>query len=110
MVPAVFAQVDWAWNLVGTITDPSIRELAGATITVTNRDTQQLWTVTSGEKGKYRVKDLRPGVYNIKVSAQGYKTIGVQGLLIALEPADEVLLSFSLEAEPPKYNPPSEHK
>ena len=105
LVPVVLAQGDRIWNLVGTVTDMSFHALPGATAAVINRDTGQLRTFPTGEDGKYHINFLWPGAYNVKIAANGYRTIELQGLAVGLEAADAVVLSFSLEAVRPTGRP-----
>ena len=56
----------------GTVYDPQKAAVAGATLTVTEKDTGETRTVTSGAQGEYVISSLRPGNYRLTVSALGF--------------------------------------
>lgn len=60
-------------TLVGTVSGPD-GVIAGATITLTDNKTGKERTVTSGGEGSFSIPQLDPGTYNVKVTAQGFKT------------------------------------
>ena len=59
-------------SMVGTITDPSGRSVAGASIDVRNLSTNATQIVQSGSTGDYSVLNLNPGLYSIRVSLAGF--------------------------------------
>src|SRR3984893_4106086 len=70
-----FAQTTVAQGSIqGTITDPSSAVVSGAKITITNKATNQVSTVTSSSSGTYNSGGLIPGDYIVRVEAQGFKT------------------------------------
>ena len=60
-------------NLVGTVTDDSGAGVPGATVTATNKETNYVRTVVSGDTGTYSFTNLQAGTYDVKVSLQGFK-------------------------------------
>jgi hypothetical protein len=65
--------------LLGTITDKESQEpLPGALVTVEGYP----WSDHTDEKGEYRILNLSPGTYRIKVSLIGYAATTVEGILI----------------------------
>lgn len=60
--------------ITGTVTDPSGRSVPGATVTATNTGTGQTRTETTGADGVFTFSLLAPGTYQLKFSAQGFKT------------------------------------
>ena len=56
----------------GTVYDPNKAVVAGATITITETETGESRSATSGEQGDYAISSLRPGHYRINVSASGF--------------------------------------
>jgi len=61
-------------SIQGTITDPSGATLGGAKVTITNKGTGQVISVTTTSAGAYASGALIPGDYSVRVSAQGFKT------------------------------------
>ncbi|MFN0122211.1 MAG: carboxypeptidase regulatory-like domain-containing protein, partial [Blastocatellia bacterium] len=72
MIPAG-AQVLYG-SLVGTVTDESGAAVTGATVSVTNKGTGQTKETTTDAEGIYTISNILPGVYDIKVSRQGFST------------------------------------
>src|SRR3954471_23972216 len=68
---AGFAQ--FGAGVQGTVTDPAGGTVAGATVTLTNKDRSQSQTTTTSDAGFYRFTGLAPGLYSISVEQQGFK-------------------------------------
>jgi len=60
-------------SIEGTVKDPQGSIVQNATVAVKNTATNASKTVTTNQDGYYRVLHLQPGVYEIKVSASGFK-------------------------------------
>ena len=67
-----FAQRDLG-TLTGTVTDASGRAVAGATITITETSTGQVYTLNSSEGGDYTRPALPPGTYTVMAEAAGFR-------------------------------------
>jgi hypothetical protein len=61
-------------SIRGTVADPSGRTVAGATVTLENKDTAQKMVSTSDANGIYEFNALPPAPYRITVEAAGFKT------------------------------------
>jgi hypothetical protein len=70
---AVHAQT--AGEIAGIVTDATGAVVPGATVTVTNQATSATRTTTTNEAGIYSFPSLIPGVYEIKVEMQGFRTL-----------------------------------
>ena len=66
-----FAQSTFG-TITGTVTDPTGAVLPNATVTITNKNTQAVRTVTANGEGTYLAVNLDPGVYRIEASATGF--------------------------------------
>ncbi len=69
-------------TLAGTILDSSSAVVSQAAITVTGVDTGTVYDAVSSSGGAYRIPDIRPGAYNVKVAATGFKTAERTGVVI----------------------------
>ena len=61
-------------GLTGTVTDASGAVLPGASVVITNKETGKVFTAVTGADGVYRVLDLEPGRYSVKMELSGFAT------------------------------------
>lgn len=61
-------------TLVGTVQDSGGAVVLGATVTVRNLGTNQTRTDTTTVEGLFRIPDLPPGIYEVRVEKAGFKT------------------------------------
>ena len=61
-------------SIEGTVTDPQGAIVQGATVTVRNTATSLTRTATTTDSGQYRISQLPPGTYDVKVTGQNFKT------------------------------------
>lgn len=59
-------------RIEGKITDPKGAAVPEATVVITNEATKQEFTVVTDAQGRYKVENLPPGIYNIRVSVKGF--------------------------------------
>jgi hypothetical protein len=69
-------------SLTGQITDPSGAAIAGATVTLTNIDTNYPQTVKTDTTGVYQFKLLQPGNYSLSISAASFAEYQQKGIVI----------------------------
>ncbi|HEX8773349.1 MAG TPA: carboxypeptidase regulatory-like domain-containing protein [Pyrinomonadaceae bacterium] len=67
-----FAQSTVTGGIGGKVTDPQGASIPNATVTATNTGTNQESTVTAEDDGGFRIGNLQPGTYSVKVSASGF--------------------------------------
>ena len=72
-------------SLFGTVTDKTGAAVAGATVTVKDEAKGTVVTVTSNGSGDYSVPHLIPDVYDLKVTAKGFKTFETKGVSVEAE-------------------------
>lgn len=68
----LFAQDLDEVTISGKVADSNGLAVAGATVTATQLETGAERNATSNEDGRYRLIELKPGTYTIKVSLQGF--------------------------------------
>jgi hypothetical protein len=91
---ASFAQVDTG-TLSGVVRDQSGAVVQNASIKIQNPATGVSQNLSTNSQGLYSAPDLKAGVYQVSVSAQGFETITKTG--IALRVQDRVALDFELK-------------
>ena len=61
-------------SLLGNVTDETGAALPGATVSMTQRETNLVRDVVTNETGGYNVPNLLPGTYQIDVKLPGFST------------------------------------
>jgi hypothetical protein len=70
--------------IAGTILDSSGAVVQGATVTATGANTGAVYKTTSTDTGAYRIPDMQVGVYNLTITAAGFKTSEQKGLIVQI--------------------------
>jgi hypothetical protein len=70
-------------DVTGTITDPSGAAIPGATVTLTNVNTNSSQQTTSNAEGTYHFAFVPPGAYKVGVSATGFQTLTRPGVSVS---------------------------
>src|SRR5579863_7887746 len=94
LVLSVSAQVDRG-AIAGRITDPSGAAVPKATVTVTNKATGVSVTTPVNDSGEYQAVALIPGIYSVKVNAQGFETAVRDDVEVHVQ--DRLAIEFSLK-------------
>ncbi len=76
-----FSQINFG-RVLGNVTDPSGAIVVGATVTVTNTQTNVSRTLTTDSSGAYVAAALNPGTYTVRVEAPGFKVVTHQGVVV----------------------------
>jgi hypothetical protein len=70
---AAYAQLSGTGAISGTVEDPTGAVVVGATVTVTNVDTNVATVKTTTRAGDYDIATLIPGTYTVTVAAAGFE-------------------------------------
>jgi hypothetical protein len=84
VTPLLQGQTAGTGALTGTISDPSGAVVPNATVTLTNTDTGQVRTTTTGADGLYRFGLLPPGNYRLRIEAGGFKPLDVPAVTVSV--------------------------
>src|SRR5215475_10875313 len=74
-------------EITGLVTDPSGAAVAGATVTVANKATGATRKVVTSSEGLYAFPSLLPGVYELKIEHQGFKTAVLDNITLEVQQA-----------------------
>ena len=58
--------------IVGQVTDASNAAIAGALVTITNRESGMQRAARTDTEGRYNFPQLKPGIYSVQVEAEGF--------------------------------------
>ena len=70
-------------TMLGTLTDPADAVVPSVNVVVTDVATGAVYNATSNEAGLFRVLNLRPGTYSLKVQAAGFKALDMNNIALA---------------------------
>lgn len=65
-----------------TVKDPQGALVAGATVTVRNKENNKEETATTDDEGRARIANLQPGHYNVTVAASGFGKFEQQDVVV----------------------------
>ncbi len=77
-------------SIFGTVSDSTGAAIAGATITVKDEAKGTVVNVTSNAAGDYSVPHLIPDVYDLKVTAKGFKSFETKGIQVEADTAPRI--------------------
>ena len=92
----------FASTIVGTIKDPNGAVIAGATISILNREANTSLYTSTSDDGTFRFDGLAAGVYEIRVTAPGFSPSEDNGIFVQANGearVDRSLSIASLESE-----------
>src|SRR2546430_2566817 len=81
LIPCAIAQSGSA-ELTGEVHDPSSATVAKATVTLHEQATGQDFSTETSSEGIFFIAHLRPGLYDLSVSATGFKRFVQSGVLL----------------------------
>jgi hypothetical protein len=82
--------------IFGRVLDPQGASVVGATLSLTNTDTNALMTVTTNETGYYEANLLIAGNYRVTVERQGFRKLIRSGIGLPISARVEINLSLQL--------------
>jgi hypothetical protein len=96
LVPsALFSQSSSTGTVAGTVTDPSGAAVADATVTLTDKATNNPRVASSNENGRFILVDVPAGSYDFTVSKQGFRISKLTGQTVNVGTA--LTLNVTLE-------------
>ncbi len=95
LAPLSLAAQQPTGGIEGSVTDPQGAVVSKAKVTARNTATELSRTVDAGENGRYSIPQLPPGLYEVKVSGEGFKTTVVSN--VKVEVGANVPLDIKME-------------
>jgi hypothetical protein len=93
---ATFVQAQYRASIQGVITDPQGAVVPGATVTLTDKETNRTLTATSNDAGVYNFNALPPSRYSLTVEKQGFKKTVLGDIGLIAEQANAINLRLDL--------------
>jgi len=94
---AAFAQ-ETRSTILGTVKDQAGAAIAGATIDVTNTETNTAAKLSTNSSGYFEAPYLLPGTYSITVFAQGFKRYVQQGYALTVNSRQNIDITLEIGA------------
>ena len=93
----LFSTAAWAQtgSITGTVKDPSGAAISGAAVVIANPDHGITRELTSNSTGEYNASGLPEGLYNISVTASGFKKFQAKG--VKLDVAEKARVDVSMQ-------------
>jgi hypothetical protein len=95
---AVIAQAQYRASIQGVITDPQGAVVSGATVTLTDKETNHTLTASSNDSGIYNFNALPPHAYSLTVEKSGFKKKVLDNLNVLAEQANAINVELEIGA------------
>src|SRR6266849_8924282 len=93
---AVSTYAQYRASIQGVVTDPDGATVSGATLTLTNLETNQKLTATSDESGIYNFNALPPSKYSLTIEKTGFKKKFLENVGVIAEQANALNLQLEV--------------
>jgi Carboxypeptidase regulatory-like domain/TonB dependent receptor len=95
-------------SISGTVTDSSGAAISGAMVTIRELGTNAIRTVRTSDVGSYRVPQLSPGAYSVKVERDGFQPAEQARITLAIDQVEEIDIKLEVGSEQQTVNVTSE--
>jgi Carboxypeptidase regulatory-like domain/TonB dependent receptor len=95
-------------SISGTVTDSSGATISGAMVTIRELGTNAIRTVKTSDVGSYRVTQLSPGTYSVKVERDGFQPSEQDRITLAIDQVEEIDIKLQVGSEQQTVNVTSE--
>lgn len=92
----VFTQSTVTGGINGKVTDPQGAVVPNASITVTNKGTNNAVVVTATADGGYRVTNLQPGTYKLETSVEGFAPALADNIIVEVGQSTPVDIALTI--------------
>src|ERR1035437_6228836 len=99
LLASVSAPAQFRASLSGTVQDPSKDVISGATVTLTNQDTQQSQSKVTGDQGFFQFNNLPAAQYTLAVDAATFKKYTSENIAVASESPRTYVVTLAIGAK-----------
>src|SRR5262249_37240260 len=85
-------------SLVGNVKDASDAAVGGATVAITNSQTNQTRQTETNDTGSYTLPTLEPGIYEVRVSKAGFSVFRDSNVVVSINNVTRVDVKLSVGA------------
>ena len=103
MSSSILAQTQTTGRIAGTVKDQADALVSGATVTVTNQANGEERIATTDTAGNYAFAFLAPGVYRVRITANGFNIFNAETIVVSLTETtsvDAVLTVAGITVDP----------
>ncbi|MBL8228996.1 MAG: carboxypeptidase regulatory-like domain-containing protein [Bryobacterales bacterium] len=83
-------------SLVGTVTDASDAAVPDAAVTITNKETGAVRTVTTNQTGAYVIPTVQNGNYTVEVKKEGFRTVRQDNVEVSINNVTRIDLKLAV--------------
>ena len=83
-------------EISGVVTDPSGAPMPGVTITLTNQGTNAVRELQTNESGLYVMPAIQPGIYTLKATLTGFRTLERRDITVQVGSASRIPLTLEV--------------
>src|SRR5215208_5978941 len=83
-------------EISGVVTDPSGAPMPGVTIPLTNQSTNAVRELQTNESGLYVMPAIQPGVYTLKATLSGFRTLERKDITVQVGSASRIPLTLEV--------------
>ncbi|HEU0179475.1 MAG TPA: MG2 domain-containing protein, partial [Blastocatellia bacterium] len=80
--PKVFSFSGEGGAIAGTVIDPTGAIISNVNVTAKHVNSESVWTAKTNTNGAYLLRDLAPGVYEVRFDAMGFKSSVITGVAV----------------------------
>ncbi len=95
---SITASAQFRAGVQGSVTDAQGGAIIGATVTLTNKETNKTQQTTTGDEGFYRFSELPPGTYSLTVEQAGFNKKTFENLVVNAESVQGVNVTLETGA------------
>jgi outer membrane receptor protein involved in Fe transport len=83
-------------SIVGTVTDQTTAAVPNATVIITSKETGSARTERTEADGRYLFGNVQPGIYDVKVTAPGFRSLSQNDVAVTVNTVSRVELKLEV--------------